>query len=54
MLPCRITVVRHGDKVLIIAANMRFIASRFNNDQLDDWAEEMDAAFQEILDEVTL
>jgi len=54
VLPCRITVVKHGDKVLIIAANMRFIASRFNNDQLDDWAEEMDAAFQEILDEVTL
>lgn len=54
VLPCRITVVKHNDQVLIIAANMAFIAARFNNDQLKEWAAEMDEAISEILDEVTL
>lgn len=55
VLPCRISVIKtKGGKVLIIAGNMRFIASRFNNDQLADWAAEMDQMILEILDEVTL
>lgn len=55
VLPCRMTVVKRADgKVLIIAGNMRFIAGRFNNNQLTDWAAEMDRMIQDILDEVTI
>ncbi len=54
VLPCRISVIKHEGKVLIIAANMEFIAARFNNDQLKAWAAEMDEVISEILDEVTL
>lgn len=54
VLPCRMTVIKRDGKVLIIAANMEFIAARFNNDQLKQWAAEMDEAISEILDEVTL
>lgn len=55
VLPCRISVIKtKEEKVLIIAGNMRFIASRFNNDQLTDWATEMDQMIRDILDEVTI
>ncbi len=53
-LPCRITVVESADgKVQLIAMNMALIARLFNNDQLRDYAIEMDAVQREVLDEVT-
>lgn len=53
-LPCRITVLQRENSVLIVAPDLRFVASQYNNDQLTTWAENMDDLMIEILDEVTM
>lgn len=53
-LPCRITVVERKDgRVQLIAMNMALIARLFNNDQLQNYALEMNSLQLEIMDEVT-
>jgi len=53
-LPCRITVVERDDgQVQLIAMNMTVIARLFNNDQLRDYAVDLDNIQRQILEEVT-
>lgn len=53
-LPCRITVVEQEDgQVQLIAMNMAVIARLFNNDQLRDYAVQLDDIQRQILEEVT-
>jgi len=53
-LPCGITVVEHEDgRVQLIAMNMALIARLFNNDQLRDFAQELNNIQLQIIEEVT-
>jgi len=53
-LPCRISVVEHPDgKVQLIAMNMAIIARLFNNNQLQDYAEQLNVRQLEIMEEAT-
>jgi cytochrome c oxidase cbb3-type subunit 3 len=53
-LPCRITVVKNKDKVLVMAINPLRLSKLFNNSELDKACHEMRNLYTEILEEATL
>jgi len=55
VLPCRITIVENADgSVQLIAMNMRLVAKLFNNQQLERFAESMQEAILDVIEEATL
>jgi cytochrome c oxidase cbb3-type subunit 3 len=55
VLPCTITVTEQADgQVLLVAPNMTAISHWFNNAELEELGQKMDAAIVGILEEVTL
>jgi len=53
-LPCRVTVVRDADKVLVMAINPKRLSRIFNNSELNQMCEQMRQVYESILDEVAL
>jgi len=53
-LPCRVTVVRHQDKVLVMSINPKRLSQIFNNSELNELCEQMYRVYESILDEVVL
>jgi len=53
-LPCRVTVVEQNGKVEVSAINPKYMAHIFNNAELNKLCADMDAMYQEIIEESTL
>ncbi len=53
-LPCRVTVVRQKDKVLIYALNPKHLSYLFNNDELNKLCNSMSETYISIIEEATL
>ena len=53
-LPCRITVVERDGKVLVMAANPKYLSHLFNNDELDQACKQMHDVYSEIIEDATL
>jgi len=53
-LPCRITVVATGDKVVVSAINPMYLSKLFNNAELDEYCKKMYELYSSIIDEATL
>ncbi len=53
-LPCRITVAKHGDKVLVMTMNPKRLTTIFNNRELDPLCERMQQIYIDLLEEATL
>jgi len=53
-LPCRVTVVERGDKVLVMTINPTRLAALFNNEELDELCERMRELYEAILEDSTL
>ena len=53
-LPCRVTVVKSGDKVNIMAINPLKLSPLFNNSELNDACREMYEVYTELLEEASL
>ena len=53
-LPCRITVVKHKEKVLVMSINPKLLSNFFNNSELDRLCQQMYETYLAILEETTL
>lgn len=53
-LPCRVTVVRHGDRVQVMAINPKRLSRVFNNSELDRLCDRMHEVYSNLLDESVL
>jgi len=53
-LPCRITVVQHGNTVKLMAINPLRLSKMFNNSELDEACKSMTDLYTEIIEEATL
>jgi mono/diheme cytochrome c family protein/uncharacterized protein (DUF302 family) len=53
-LPCRITVVQQGKKVLIMSVNPKRLSAIFNNAELDQLCSRMYRIYSDILDEAAM
>ena len=53
-LPCRVTVIEHEGKVLVMTINPKRLSHLFNNAELDRACDEMHKLYAEILEEATL
>ena len=53
-LPCRITVVKHADKVLVMSINPKRLSRIFNNAELNELCERMHQVYVDILEESVL
>lgn len=53
-LPCRITVVQHDGKVLVMFANPLRMSELFNNSELDNMCAELKSVYEEMIDEALL
>ncbi|MFO7604246.1 MAG: c-type cytochrome [Gammaproteobacteria bacterium] len=53
-LPCRITVIERQGKVEVLAINPKYLGRIFNNAELNKLCTQMDAMYQEIIEESTL
>jgi cytochrome c oxidase cbb3-type subunit 3 len=53
-LPCRVTVVRHQDKVLVMTINPKRLSRIFNNSELNEMCDKMHEVYVGILEEVVL
>jgi len=53
-LPCRVNVIRHHDKVLVMSINPKRLSRIFNNSELNELCEQMYHVYEAILDEVVL
>jgi cytochrome c oxidase cbb3-type subunit 3 len=53
-LPCRVTVVRQADKVLVMTINPKRLSRIFNNSELNQMCEQMHGVYEAILEEVVL
>lgn len=53
-LPCRVTVVKHKDKVMVMSINPKLLSTFFNNRELDQLCQEMYETYRAILEEATL
>ncbi len=53
-LPCRITVVRHENRILIMTINPKRLSRIFNNSELNELCEKMHGVYESILEEVVL
>ncbi len=53
-LPCRITVVEHAGKVMLMAVNPEVVSRLFNNGELNELCKEMHDRYLAIMQEATL
>ena len=53
-LPCRITIVEHNGKVMVMSANPRVLSKLFNNSELNRLCERMSQSYIAIMEEATL
>jgi len=53
-LPCRITVVQHAGKVLVMSINPKRLSQIFNNAELNELCEQMHKVYADILEESIL
>jgi len=53
-LPCRITIVQHGDSVKVMAINPLRLSKLFNNIELENACKSMTDLYTEIIEEATL
>lgn len=53
-LPCRVTVVEHRGKVLVMTVNPKRLSAVFNNNELEQLCDQMHQTYLDILDEATL
>ena len=53
-LPCRVTVVQHKEKVLVMSINPKLLSNFFNNSELDKLCQQMYETYLAILEEATL
>lgn len=53
-LPCRITVVQHAKKVLVMSINPKRLSRIFNNAELNELCSEMHQIYTDILEEAVL
>lgn len=53
-LPCRVTVVRQGDRVQVMTINPKRLSRIFNNSELNQMCEQMHQVYESILEEVVL
>ncbi len=53
-LPCRITVVKHQDKVLVMSINPKRLSRIFNNAELNQLCEQMHEIYVNVLEESVL
>jgi cytochrome c oxidase cbb3-type subunit III len=52
-LPCRVTVVQHGDKVLVMSINPKRLSALYNNSELNRLCQEMYQIYANIIEEAT-
>ena len=52
-LPCRVTVVKHKDKVLVMSVNPKRLAYLFNNNELSEMCSKMKKKYSELMEEAT-
>jgi len=50
-LPCRVTVFKRGDKVLVMAVNPKRMSAVFNNDELNKVCTDMQEVYRNMIDE---
>ncbi|MEE8388956.1 MAG: c-type cytochrome [Acidiferrobacterales bacterium] len=53
-LPCRVTVVEHKGKVLVMSVNPKRLSVVFNNTELERLCDQMHSTYLDILEEATL
>jgi cytochrome c oxidase cbb3-type subunit 3 len=53
-MPCRITVVQHGDVVKVVSINPKYLSPLFNNSALNKLCNDMYQTYENILEEATL
>ncbi|HDZ78718.1 MAG TPA: DUF302 domain-containing protein, partial [Gammaproteobacteria bacterium] len=53
-LPCRVTVVKHGDKVLVMYINPKRMSEIFNNSELDNMCTELKSVYEGMIDEALM
>jgi cytochrome c oxidase cbb3-type subunit 3 len=53
-LPCRVTVVKQGSKVLVMSVNPERLSRIFNNSELNSLCEKMQQVYESILDETVM
>lgn len=53
-LPCRVTVVRQENRILVMSINPKRLSRIFNNSELNELCEQMHRVYESILDEVVL
>jgi len=53
-MPCRVTVVQHGDTVKVVSINPKYLSPLFNNSALNKACNDMYQTYQDILEEATL
>ena len=52
-LPCRVTVVKHHDKVLVMSVNPKRLAYLFNNNELSELCSKMKKTYSDLMEEAT-
>lgn len=53
-LPCRVTVSKQGDKVLVMYANPKRMNEIYNNSELDSMCTDMKTVYEDMIDEALL
>ena len=53
-LPCRVTVSKQGDKVLVMYANPKRMNEIYNNSELDSMCTDMKTVYEDMVDEALL
>jgi cytochrome c oxidase cbb3-type subunit 3 len=53
-LPCRVTIVEHKGKVLVMTVNPKRLSAVFNNNELERLCDRMHQTYTDILEEATL
>ncbi|MCK5480421.1 MAG: c-type cytochrome [Gammaproteobacteria bacterium] len=53
-LPCRVTVVEHEGKVLVMAVNPKYLSALFNNDELNEACKQMYEIYSTIIEDAVL
>lgn len=53
-LPCRVTVVRQENRILVMSINPKRLSRIFNNSELNELCEKMHSVYESILEEVVL
>lgn len=53
-LPCRVTVIEHDNKVLMLTINPKHLSQLFNNNELDTSCDQMHEVYTSILEDASL